>query len=95
MKGSSGERQVASATRPEDTMLDGDAQAPHGSAACAAAAPAAAPRRVSGALSEAGCAAQPAEHTSPDEALGGGGGPRRHRAPRRSAETGLRLYESL
>ena len=27
--------------------------------------------------------------------LGGGGGPRRHRAPRRSAETGLRLYESL
>ena len=28
---------------------------------------------------------------APRRALGGGGGPRRHRAPRSSAETGLRL----
>ena len=66
-------------------------EAPHGSAACAAAAPTAAPRR--GAPSEADYPAQPAGHPAPDEALGGGGGPRRHRAPRSgSAETGLRLY---
>ena len=53
------EQQVASATRRGH---DGDAH----SAACAAAAPPAAPRRISGALSESGCAAQPAEH-APDE----------------------------
>jgi len=49
------ERQVASATRRGHV---GDAH----SAACAAAAPPAATRRISGALSESGCAAQPAEH---------------------------------
>ena len=53
------ERQVASATRRGHV---GDAH----SAAYAAAAPPAAPRRISGALSESGCAAQPAEH-APDE----------------------------
>ena len=53
------EQQVASATRRGH---DGDAH----SAACAAAAPPAAPRRISGALSESGCAAHPAEH-APDE----------------------------
>ena len=64
------EQQVASATWRGQ---DGDAL----SAACAAASPPAAPRRISGALSEPGCTAQPAEH-APDESRA----PRAHRRRR-------------
>ena len=37
----------------------------------------------------------PVRQSMREHTLGGGGVPRRHHAPRSSAETGLRLYESL
>ena len=40
----------------------------------------------------ASCSVKARSHAPGAVPLGGGGGPRRHHAPRSSAETGLRLY---